>query len=197
MNSFWKKKVPAFLLTLVMLASLAPAAMAAESPDGQHDWEWKTVSEATCTAEGLERQQCTKCIAEGITRPLPMLAHSFPDSWTYKDNVDHAKRCSICEAEIIGHHTCGSSAGEVTLKATCTSTGLQRYTCTECKNYYTETIPATGHSATLTADGRCKTCGLQVAQVDSTTYTGWAPAPTPRSRCARTLIPPTFPITPR
>ena len=171
MNSFWKKKVPAFLLTLVMLASLAPAALAAECPDGQHDWEWKTVSEATCTAEGLERQQCTKCIAEGIARPLPMLAHSFPDSWTYKDNVDHAKRCSICEAEIIGHHTCGSSAGEVTLKATCTSTGLQRYTCTECKNYYTETIPATGHSATLTADGRCKTCGLQVAQVDSTTYT--------------------------
>ena len=63
MNSFWKKKVPAFLLTLVMLASLAPAALADECLDGQHDWEWKTVSEATCTAEGLERQQCTKCIA--------------------------------------------------------------------------------------------------------------------------------------
>ena len=40
-----------------------------------------------------------------------------------------------------------------------------------CDNYYTETIPATGHSATLTTDGKCKTCGQQVAQVDNTTCT--------------------------
>ena len=34
MNNFWKKQLPAFFLTLVMLASLAPAALA----DCSHTW---------------------------------------------------------------------------------------------------------------------------------------------------------------
>ena len=173
MNSFWKKKVPAFLLTLVMLASLAPAALAAECPDGRHDWVWETVEASTCSKEGTERQICTKCsIDKGITRPLPMLAHSFPANWGYKDERVHAKVCAVCKYEETQLHThAASDSGTVTRPATCTATGMRTYKCTVCSGTYAESIPATGHSATLTADGRCKTCGLQVAQVDSTTYT--------------------------
>ena len=48
MNNFWKRKVPAFLLTLVMLASLAPAALAVSAlcTDGKaHTWSEWAVSE--------------------------------------------------------------------------------------------------------------------------------------------------------
>ena len=34
MNRFWKKQLPALVLALVMLASLAPAALAADCPPG-------------------------------------------------------------------------------------------------------------------------------------------------------------------
>ena len=173
MNNFWKRKVPAFLLTLVMLASLAPAALAVNCASDQHDWEWKPVSSATCTAAGSEQQVCKKegCNAKGETRVLPKLAHSFPTSWAYKNNDIHAKVCSVCKYEETQLHTHSTSGGEVTLKATCTATGLRRYTCSVCNNYYTETIPATGHSTTLTADGKCKNCGLQIGQSSTNSYT--------------------------
>ena len=61
MNNFWKRKVPAFLLTLVMLASLAPAALAVTPPASVgdcdpgkiHSWGSGIVhTEPTCTAKG-------------------------------------------------------------------------------------------------------------------------------------------------
>lgn len=167
MNNFWKRKVPAFLLTLVMLASLAPAALA----DCAHNnWgPWITQTKSTCLVPGKEQRKCNDC-NETQERALELVAHSFPPSWTYKNNDVHAKVCSVCKEESINLHT-HSTSGEITLKAGCTTTGLRRYTCSVCDNYYTETIPATGHSATLTTDGKCKTCGQQVAQVDNTTCT--------------------------
>ena len=172
MNNFWKRKVPAFLLTLVMLASLAPAALAEH--DGQHNFtgDWTTVRESTCTVKGEAQRKCTveNC---NVTekKELPLLAHSFPTSWTHKNNDVHAKVCSVCKYEETQLHTHSTSGGEVTLKATCTATGLRRYTCSVCNNYYTETIPATGHSTTLTADGKCKNCGLQIGQSSTNSYT--------------------------
>ena len=167
MNKFWKRNVPAFILTLVMLASLAPVALA----DCTHDnWgPWITQTKSTCVVPGKEQRKCNDC-NETQERALELVAHSFPPSWTYKNNDVHAKVCSVCKEESINLHT-HSTSGEVTLKAGCTTTGLRRYTCSVCDNYYTETIPATGHSATLTTDGKCKTCGQQVAQVDNTTCT--------------------------
>lgn len=172
MNNFWKRKVPAFILTLVMLASLAPAALAVH--DGPHNYtvDWTTVRESTCTVKGEAQRKCTveNC---NVTekKELPLLAHSFPTSWTHKNNDVHAKVCSVCKYEETQLHTHSTSGGEVTLKATCTATGLRRYTCSVCNNYYTETIPATGHSTTLTADGKCKNCGLQIGQSSTNSYT--------------------------
>ena len=40
--------------------------------------------------------------------------------------------------------------------ATCTADGSVSYTCIECGNSYTETVPATGHSF---VDGSCNLCG--------------------------------------
>ena len=72
MNSFWKKKVPAMLLTLVMLASLAPARLAApsattngncpKSADGIHIWSKGTVTlDPTCVRTGTRTYVCAEC----------------------------------------------------------------------------------------------------------------------------------------
>ena len=60
MNNFWKRKVPAFLLTLVMLASLAPAALAVEKHDASHKLnDWVIVKESTCKVAGSKEQTCS------------------------------------------------------------------------------------------------------------------------------------------
>ena len=38
MNRFWKKRLPAILLAMVMVLGMVPAAMAADCPSGQHQW---------------------------------------------------------------------------------------------------------------------------------------------------------------
>ena len=67
MNNFWKRKVPAFLLTLVMLASLAPAALA----DCAHNnWgPWITQTKSTCLVPGKEHRCFYRSRREGSCGP--------------------------------------------------------------------------------------------------------------------------------
>ena len=116
MNNFWKKKVPAFFLTLVMLASLAPAALAVEwksnssshwtedssgtkSSLASHSWtNWLTVKESTCGASGLKSHYCTVCkyIEE---QPIPATgAHNYVQ--ISNQNGILTRRCSVCGDQI-------------------------------------------------------------------------------------------------
>ena len=95
MNNFWKKKLPAFFLTLVMLASLAPAALAVEdwksdsdshwllNSSGQkvsvsgHSWSvWTTSNQPTCGTSG-KKIAPARYASGGIPRrfPPPALIH--------------------------------------------------------------------------------------------------------------------------
>ena len=76
MNGLWKKRVPAFLLTLVMIVSLMPAALADETTcpnatDGVHTW-------GPCSSEGAggHKQVCSACNAEISS------SHSYGDAVT-------------------------------------------------------------------------------------------------------------------
>lgn len=60
----------------------------------------------------------------------------------FKDGV----LCSTAKIVIADNHSYGNM--EVEEAATCTSNGTGKYTCTICKNSYTEQIPATGHKYT-------------------------------------------------
>ena len=117
MNNFWKRKVPAFLLTLVMLASLAPAALAVPSStaggnctstaavNGQHRWDnGTTISRPTCAREGKQVYACqnTGCIT-AITEPISKTnVHSYKvvsDTATCGASGERLSRCEICQDE--------------------------------------------------------------------------------------------------
>ena len=80
---------------------------------------------------------------------------------------------------------CDHSYTSATTPATCTAEGSTTYTCSKCGRTYSETIPATGHtagdavtenavSATCTADGSydtvvyCTVCGAELSRVTTT-----------------------------
>lgn len=113
MNSFWKKKFPAFFLALAMLASLAPAALAAgewkydsshhwqldsnnaEVNKGAHTWSsWATNTQPTCGANGLKSRFCTVC-RNVQTETIPATgAHNYVT--VSNQNGILTRRCTVC-----------------------------------------------------------------------------------------------------
>ena len=116
MNNFWKRKVPAFILTLVMLASLAPAALAVAHTESHKLNDWVIVKESTCKVAGSKVQTCSvpDCNYKEVTESLPLAAHSYPANWSYKNNDVHVKVCSVCKYEETQLHT-HSTSGNITL----------------------------------------------------------------------------------
>ena len=55
-----------------------------------------------------------------------------------------------------------SYTGTITTQATCTTTGVETFTCSECGDTYTSVIPATGEHGTPNSYGACPDCGLIV-----------------------------------
>ena len=53
-----------------------------------------------------------------------------------------------------------------TTDATCTAAGKTVYTCSVCRNSYSETIPAKGH-ADKNNDGMCDICGLRIKPISN------------------------------
>lgn len=116
MNRFWKKQLPALLLALVMLAGLAPAALAVPSAsagtrrcvssDG-HLWDSGTVlKEADCSNQGIRVYTCTRsgCSAtENETIPFDDTRHDFE----VLSNQDGylIRRCKNCGKPDIGTST--------------------------------------------------------------------------------------------
>lgn len=147
MNNFWKKKVPAFFLTLVMLASLAPAALAVPSAaeggnctsGSGHTWDNGIVTkEATCVTDGVKVytcQVCSKVVSEPITKT--------------------------------GIHDMQPISGGTA--ATCTTPGREKLKCRNCPETAFRDLPALGH--TVGTDGRCTVCHVQVTTPDTTSYT--------------------------
>ncbi|MDR1815386.1 MAG: Ig-like domain-containing protein [Clostridiales Family XIII bacterium] len=73
--------------------------------DAHTPGEWTTVTEATCTAEGLEHTVCTVCDVELETRSIPKIAHT-PGEWTTvteatctAEGLEHTV-CTVCGAEL-------------------------------------------------------------------------------------------------
>lgn len=96
MNNFWKKKVPAFFLTLVMLASLAPAALAVEEcAPSAHIWSaWATTVQPTCNKEGTQVRSCTVC-GKPETGTVPATgAHKYET--LNEQNGLLTRKCSVC-----------------------------------------------------------------------------------------------------
>lgn len=185
----------AFSLALLLLLALAPAPHAhaeedtcPESEDGKHDWELYVV-EPTCTENGFQVYQCTRCYAwmnDGET--IPALGHDWGEWITRKEatctesgtRYHQCNRCHESETEDIPAkgHTPVTFPGQA---ATCTEAGLSDgVKCSVCGEVLSaqQTLPALGHSY---QGGVCVRCGAA------------DPAVTP----APTAVPPTeVPVTP-
>ena len=191
MKGFWSKKLPAFLLALVMVAGMMPAALAAHTHQypntwqkndtqhwrvctvsgcgiqetGNHVWDGgKVTSTASCYQTGTRTYTCTVC---GYTRTetIPTTAHNYDTAkWDYS-TTQHWHPCTTpgCSAQsAAANHTPRSGSGTTLSTATCTSAGSIRYICSVCGVSYTQTIAALGHTDS-NKDGRCDRCNAVVS----------------------------------
>ena len=110
---------------------------------------------ATCTTIGWKAyEDCSDCDYTTYVE-IAAYGHDFTTSVWQKDETNHWKKCSRCEAtDQTAAHTWNE---EITVAATCTAAGLKTYTCTTCLETKTETISAKGHNITQ-HDAKAATC---------------------------------------
>ena len=119
-----------------------------------HNWnDWETVTEPTCTEEGLERRTCKDCDAEE-TRAIPALGHDYevevvPPTCTVDGYTEHT--CKVCGYSFRDQYT--KAAGHKTelrnqKEATCSEAGYTGdLVCTICGEIVErgQIIPALEH----------------------------------------------------
>lgn len=117
-----------------------------ESPAKGHTEETVPAVPATCTTAGkTEGKKCSVCgeVLEA-QQEVPATGHTPDSFWTYGAIADkHYKKCLTCGeiAETADHNW---NNGEITTPATCAAAGVKTYTCSDCSDTKTETVPATG-----------------------------------------------------
>ncbi|MCD8107638.1 MAG: InlB B-repeat-containing protein [Oscillospiraceae bacterium] len=122
--------------------------------------------------------------SSGTTMSVKLSKTGTPTTYSSQTTITNSAWSSydyvlISTTAVVTHtHTYTS---EVTTEATCTEDGVMTYTCTECGDSYTETIPATGHTngspevenevaATCTTAGSydlvvyCSVCGEELSR---------------------------------
>lgn len=124
-------------------------------PKKDHTWdEGKVTQKATCTEDGLKVYTCKNC-GETKEETLKATGHQHTEVRNEKkatcteDGYSGDVYCKDC-GELIKKGSATEKSDhdwKVTSeeKATCEKDGSKTYTCADCKETKTETIPATGH----------------------------------------------------
>lgn len=188
MNGLWKKRIPAFLLTLVMIVSLMPAALAEGEEGGdsrqdpapvcQHQNKDTSTTEATCESDGEETITCRDCHTELSRRTLQRLGHEW-GSWGPDpgNSSQHLRTCTRpgCGQTQTGSHSFsqyGNSdpqqhwqiCGECGAESTRSNHSLSQNSDTN--EHWEECICGykTGRGQHVDSDGNgaCDTCGASV-----------------------------------
>lgn len=166
MNGLWKKRVPAFLLTLVMIVSLMPAALADETTcpnatDGVHTW-------GPCSSEGAggHKQVCSACNAEISS------SHSYGDAVTEDATCTKdgsvKKTCTSCpyvDTQTIQAPGHKFGNWEIETESTaCNVTGTQKRECSTCGEVETKdyTLPHSKNNGVENPAATCLTAGIRV-----------------------------------
>lgn len=109
-----------------------------------HVWDnGQPVREADCQHTGLIKYTCVCGMTK--TQTVDKTGHSFADAWSF-DSDKHWHVCSTdgC-SEISGETAHNWNDGVITTPATCTSRGVKTYTCTDCGQTKTQSVPESSH----------------------------------------------------
>lgn len=163
----------------------------ADIPAGGHNLVISSETEATCAAPGSVTYTCDTAHEGGVacgitvTVKLDMLQHELVTTKkdaTCTENGEVVTKCKNCDTTTITTiipATKHNYEGVVTTEATCTATGTKTYTCSKCKDSYTETLPKLQHeyaeesttAPTCTASGyityKCNTCDSSYVVITS------------------------------
>jgi len=138
-----------------------------------HNWVETGRIEATCMENGIIYEECSRCHITSTSR-IPKGPHSYGNSYTASGAAGCYNVCTICNTSnsVTPHQSNGVSAGyddnqhyevcercgykinyenhnlitTVTKQPTCTLSGTNRTSCSECDYGYSGTVPATGHT---------------------------------------------------
>ena len=108
-----------------------------------HKWDDGVVTTpATHLTEGEKTYTCTVCDEKKTEKIEKTTDHAY-GAWTKHDDKQHKKSCACGDIVYADHNW---NAGEITKPASHVATGVKTYTCTECGETKTETLPKTeGH----------------------------------------------------
>jgi hypothetical protein len=108
-----------------------------------HKWDDGVVTTpATHLTEGEKTYTCTVCDEKKTEKIEKTTEHTY-SAWTKHDDKQHKKSCACGDIVYADHNW---NAGEITTPASHVATGVKTYTCTDCGETKTETLPKTeGH----------------------------------------------------
>ena len=109
---------------------------------------------ATCSAPGLRTHTCSVC-DDSYTEELAQMDHKLEAATCTSPAI--CLGCGESEGEALGH----KYTSKVTKKATCAEEGETTFTCSKCKDVYTEAIeklPHTFKNATCDKPMTCSKC---------------------------------------
>ena len=121
--------------------------------DTEHNYVYSVMAQNNCGNDGMGKYTCSVC-GDSYTEIIPATGeHKY-------DNACDAK-CNVCyKTREVGDH---AYVATQTKAPNCTDDGVMTYTCSECGDSYTESIPALGHTAGAAADCEndqtCTVCG--------------------------------------
>lgn len=140
------------------------------NPLGEHSWDnGKVTKEATCTEDGEKTYTCTVCNTTK-TEVIPATGHQHTelrDKKTATCGEDgysgdlYCKDCGqlISKGAVVKATGHSWESGKVTEAATCKKEGTKTYTCKNCGETKTESIPKTEHqwdNGKVTKEATCK-----------------------------------------
>ena len=143
-----------------------------------HTYTSSVTKQATCEEAGVTTYTCTAGDNTYTEAKPEALGHKASGNWiTTKpattteegERVQYCSRCGkvaltekIVKQPEVHTHTWDSNNGVIIRKATCTTTGTRKYTCTSCGYFKTNVIDALGHDYRENADKTqriCTRCG--------------------------------------
>jgi hypothetical protein len=122
--------------------------------------EWNETLAPTCTTEGQNRRDCSRCdyfetevvAALGHTSADVVIENHVDPTCTENGSYDNVVYCAVCGDEISREHfnieALGHDIGEwyQTIAPTCTTEGENRRDCGRCDYFEIEVVPANGHT---------------------------------------------------